>query len=76
MEWFNFLEKLYFTIVDLFYRYKSDNNMNIAYIIHLQECPWSLVRKILLDNIIDYIYLTYTLYIIYDIIAPCDKRTL
>ena len=76
LEWLNFLEKLYFIIVDLFYRYKSDNNMNIAYINHLQGCPWSLVRKILLDIITDYIYRTYTLYIIYDIITPCDKCAL
>ena len=35
-EWLNFIEKLYFTTVDFFCRYKSDNNtnmfMNIAYI--------------------------------------------
>ena len=28
-DWPNFIEKLYFSIVDLFYRYKSDNNMKI-----------------------------------------------
>ena len=44
--------KLYFIIVDLFCRYKSDNHMNIAYINCLQWCPQSLVRKILLDIII------------------------
>ena len=32
MEWLDLIEKLYFTIVDLFWRYKSDNIMNIAYI--------------------------------------------
>ena len=32
MECLNFVEKLYFTIVDLFCRYKSDTNKNIAYI--------------------------------------------
>ena len=39
------------TIVDLFSMYKSDNNMNIAYINHLQRCPRSLVRNILLNII-------------------------
>ena len=48
VEWLNFIEKLYFTIVDLFCRYKSDNKANITYINHLQQCPCSLVRKILL----------------------------
>ena len=51
-EWLNFVEKLYFTIVDLFYRYKSDNNMNIiTYINRLQQGRQSLVSKILLDII-------------------------
>ena len=35
-EWLNFSEKLYFTIIDLFSKYKSDNNMNIAYINHFE----------------------------------------
>ena len=51
MEWLNFIEKLYFTIVDLLCRYKSDNNMNIAYSNNLQQHPQTLVRKILLDII-------------------------
>ena len=50
-ERLNFIEKLYFTIVDLFCRYKSDNNMNITYINRLQQCRQSLVSKILLDII-------------------------
>ena len=50
-EWLNFIENLYFTIVDLFCRYKSDNNMNIAYINPLQGYPWNLVRKMLPDII-------------------------
>ena len=49
MEWLNFLEKLYSTIVDLFCRYNSDNNMNTTYIDCLQRCLWSLVRKIYLE---------------------------
>ena len=35
-EWVNFIEKLYFTIVDLFWQYKSDNHTNIAYINRLK----------------------------------------
>ena len=62
MEWkmdsrterLNFIEKLYFTIVDLFCRCKSDNNMNITYINRLQQCRQSLVSKILLDIITPY----------------------
>ena len=51
MECLNFIEKLYSTIEDLLCRYKSDNNMNIAYSNHLQQHPQTLVRKILLDII-------------------------
>ena len=32
MEWLNFVDTLYFTIVDLFSRYKGDNGKNITYI--------------------------------------------
>ena len=46
MEWLNFIEKLYFTILDLFCRYMSDNNKNFAYINRLQQCPQSLTDKI------------------------------
>ena len=45
MDWLNFIEKLYSSIVDLFCRYKSDNYTNITYIDHLQRCPWSLVSQ-------------------------------
>ena len=45
MEWLNFVEKVYFTIVDLFCRYKSDSNKNIAFINGLQQCPQSLIGK-------------------------------
>ena len=44
-EWLNFVEKLYFTIADLFFRYNSDNNKNFAYIIPLQQCSRSLIGK-------------------------------
>ena len=44
-EWLNFVEKLYFTIADLFCRYNSDNNKNFAYIIPLQQCSRSLIGK-------------------------------
>ena len=44
-DWLNFIENLYFTIVDLFCRYKSDNNMNITYNNRLWRCPWSLIGK-------------------------------
>ena len=45
MEWLNFIEKFYFTIVDLFCIYKSDND-NIAYNINrLWQCPQSLIDK-------------------------------
>ena len=40
-----FYWKLYSTIVDLFCRYKSDNNINTPYINHLQRCPQSLVSQ-------------------------------
>ena len=50
-KWLNFVWKLYFIITELFCRYKSDNNMNIAYVNRLQWCPQRLVRKILLDII-------------------------
>ena len=30
-DWLNFIEKIYYTIVDLFCRYKSVDNMMIAY---------------------------------------------
>ena len=39
-DWFNFIdfiEKLYLTIINLFYRYNSNNNINIVYINHLQQ---------------------------------------
>ena len=44
-EWLNFIEKLYFTIVGLFCRYKSDNNKHFAYINHLPLCPQRLIGK-------------------------------
>ena len=50
-NWLNLIEKLYCTTVDSFCRYNSDNNINIIYIKNLQQCPQSLLRKILLDNI-------------------------
>ena len=45
IEWFNFIEKLYFITVDLFYRYNSDNNKNFAFINCLQQCPQGLTGK-------------------------------
>ena len=48
MDWLNFIEKRNLTILDLFCICKSDNNTNITYINHLQLCPRSLVRNILL----------------------------
>ena len=48
MNRLNFIEKLYFTIAGLFCRCKGDN-MHIASINHLQQCPWSLVRKTFLN---------------------------
>ena len=44
-DWLDFIEKLYSTIVDLFCRYKSDNNTNIVYINRSQWCPWSLIKE-------------------------------
>ena len=44
MKWLNFIEKLYFTIVDLFWRYKSDNHTNIAYINYL-KIPLKLGKR-------------------------------
>ena len=38
-----------FTSVDLLLLYKSDSNMKNSYINHLQQCPWTLVRNILLN---------------------------
>ena len=35
----NLFEMLYFTIVDLFCKYNSDNNKNVAYINCLVLCP-------------------------------------
>ena len=34
MDWLYFTENLFSTIVDLFCRYKSDDNMNIVYTDH------------------------------------------
>ena len=45
MEWLIFVEKLYFTIVDLFCRYKSDNNKHIAETNCLRQCPRILIGK-------------------------------
>ena len=50
-EWLSFVEKLYFTIIHLFWRYKSGNNINTTHINRFQGCPQSLVIKILFDNI-------------------------
>ena len=44
-KWLNFIEKLYFTIIDLFCRYSSDNNKNFTYINRLRGCPRSLIGK-------------------------------
>ena len=45
MEWLNFVEKLYFTIAIMFYRYNSDNNKNLAYINCLWRRIWCLIDK-------------------------------
>ena len=45
IEWLNFIEKLYSTIVDLFCRHKSDNNMNITHVNGLHWFPRSLVSQ-------------------------------
>ena len=46
MDWLNFIEKLYYIIVDLFCRYKSDNNTNIVYIKCSQQQSQSLETMI------------------------------
>ena len=37
LDWLNFIEKIDYTIVDLFCRYKSDNNTTIAYTNRLER---------------------------------------